>query len=422
MLLAVRPSADGKTNTVRYQVTPEGVQQIFAEKPHVHRAFLANVPARMDENAFWTRFFKNELNRQSLRSKAEAGDKAAALELAEDDELFKQHMQPEEVQRENRAKIRRVDPTVNLAADGFDRWSESMTARDSSKDPGPGAHSGRVQGGIIQDINRHAAVVMDGLPADQAQQHTAEEVAQAVCLAQQAKKAADAKQGGHEGQNSDIQASWRMRAGSALDDLRPQKQEQYDSLNIQDPRRYFEQTAAGARADLESQTEEAAALDQMSTADVLKAIDPHCLQSGMDPAAAKQVLQDLHAEHTTVTIDEQGSMVGIAPVTDLAKPLQEQCRRVVLTCNELLRHFWACLPLTTQPRQDKARRLDRALQAQYDRVEAMQQGTEGTERFCIKQLLKPVDNALNASFERYEEERRVQGLRERDAMLDSKAA
>lgn len=70
---------------------------------------------------------------QSLRGKAEAGDKAAALELAEDDELFKQHMQPEEVQRENRAKIRRVDPTVNLAADGFDRWSDSMTARDTSK-------------------------------------------------------------------------------------------------------------------------------------------------------------------------------------------------------------------------------------------------------------------------------------------------
>ena len=70
---------------------------------------------------------------QSLRSKAEAGDKAAALELAEDDELFKPHLQPEELQRENRAKIRRVDPTVNLAADGFDRWSEGMTARESSK-------------------------------------------------------------------------------------------------------------------------------------------------------------------------------------------------------------------------------------------------------------------------------------------------
>ena len=80
-----------------------------------------------------------------------------------------------------------------------------------------------------------------------------------------------------------------------------------------------------------------------------------------------QVLQDLHAEQTTVTLDEQGSLVGIAPATDLAKPLQEQCRQVVLTCNELLRHFWACLPLTTQPRRDKAARLDRALQLQYDR-------------------------------------------------------
>jgi len=71
---------------------------------------------------------------QSLRARADAGDQAAALELREgDDELFRQHMQPEERERENRAKIRRVDPTVNLAADGFDRWSEGATARDHSK-------------------------------------------------------------------------------------------------------------------------------------------------------------------------------------------------------------------------------------------------------------------------------------------------
>lgn len=42
-------------------------------------------------------------------------------------------MDPDEVQRLDRAKMRRVDPTVNLAADGNDRWSETMTARDPSK-------------------------------------------------------------------------------------------------------------------------------------------------------------------------------------------------------------------------------------------------------------------------------------------------
>ncbi|DBA86886.1 TPA: hypothetical protein ACH3X2_005346 [Trebouxia sp. C0005] len=419
MLLGMRPSADGRTNTVNYQVTPEGVQQTFAERPHVHRAFLANVPAVMDEKAFWTRFFKNEINRQSLRARADAGDKAAALELREgDDELFRQHMQPEERDQENRAKIRRVDPTVNLAADGFDRWSEGATARDHSKEPGQGVHGARQQDGIIQDINRHAAVVMEGLPDAQAQQQTAEEVAQAVRVARQAKERADAGQseGLTAGISADMQAEWRTRAGSALDDLRAEKQEHYDSLNIQDPRRYFEQTStAGLGPVPVSSTSQPS--DGLSTLDVLRAINPHALRSGMDSAAATQVLQDLHAEHTTVTLDEQGSLVGIAPATDLAKPLQEQCRRVALTCNELLRHFWACLPLTTQPRRDKAARLDRALQSQYDRVVAMQQGAEGTERFCIKQLLKPVDNALNASFERYQEERRGQGFREHETLM-----
>lgn len=49
---------------VHYQLTPEAIQQIFAEKPHVHRAFLANVPAVMSEKEFWQKFFKNEISRQ----------------------------------------------------------------------------------------------------------------------------------------------------------------------------------------------------------------------------------------------------------------------------------------------------------------------------------------------------------------------
>ena len=58
---------------------------------------------------------------------------------------------------------------------------------------------------------------------------------------------------------------------------------------LQDPRRYFEQTSSDAMAGPESRTSQAANLDQMSTTDALKAINPRALQSGMDPAAAKQV-------------------------------------------------------------------------------------------------------------------------------------
>lgn len=53
------------------------------------------------------------------------------------------------------------------------------------QDPAQGLFAGRRQAGIIQDINRHAAVVMEGLPGAEDQQQSVEEVAQAVRLARQ---------------------------------------------------------------------------------------------------------------------------------------------------------------------------------------------------------------------------------------------
>lgn len=51
----------------------------------------------------------------------------------------------------------------------------------------------------------------------------------------QAASAADVgqTQGSNAAVSDDIQAEWRMRAGSALDDLKADKAEQYDELNIQ---------------------------------------------------------------------------------------------------------------------------------------------------------------------------------------------
>lgn len=45
-------------------ITPQFIQQVFAEKPHVHRAFVENVPQKLDEKEFWTRFAKHEIQIQ----------------------------------------------------------------------------------------------------------------------------------------------------------------------------------------------------------------------------------------------------------------------------------------------------------------------------------------------------------------------
>ena len=63
---------------------------------------------------------------------------------------------------------------------------------------------------------------------------------------------------------------------------------------VQDPRRYFEQTSTRQPAPLQPAGAESAGLGQLSTVDVLKLIDPRALQSGMDPASARQVMLEDH--------------------------------------------------------------------------------------------------------------------------------
>ena len=47
------------------KLTAAMVHQIFAEKPHVQRAFQANVPTRiMTHNQFWAKYLRHQLLQQ----------------------------------------------------------------------------------------------------------------------------------------------------------------------------------------------------------------------------------------------------------------------------------------------------------------------------------------------------------------------
>ncbi|KAK9269243.1 hypothetical protein L1049_001013 [Liquidambar formosana] len=60
MISDIKPSTDGRTNRITFNLTPEIIHQIFAEKPAVHQAFLNFVPGKMTEKDFWTKYFRAE--------------------------------------------------------------------------------------------------------------------------------------------------------------------------------------------------------------------------------------------------------------------------------------------------------------------------------------------------------------------------
>lgn len=258
----------------------------------------------------------------------------------------------QEAQRAKQA-VGRVDPTVNLAADAGERFTAGSgygSLHDAASDPA--AATRRVNLDLIaRDINRHAAVVLEGV-ADGLGDAVASSAGGdyqytgpiAAALAAQQKQAAAAAVGGSAGLESSRDADvsptrlreWQQRAASALEDLSlDDRASQYAPLNIQDPRAYFDSGAAAAgdaagggkpgNTQQQQQQQQAAsppfaaagagalqaALDAI---DALSLPDPPC-----DPGAAAQVLLELSQGQDEGLVDEFGPVAATAlqyPPTD----------------------------------------------------------------------------------------------------------
>ncbi|KAK2634281.1 hypothetical protein Ddye_029073 [Dipteronia dyeriana] len=130
----------------------------------------------MTEMEFWTKYCRAEyLNRTKNVHAASAGaaeDEELALFLKEDDILA----------TEVRKKIRRVDPTLDMEADEGDDYShlpDYGIFRDGSKELNQSQHD-IYRRTLLQDLNRHAAVVLEGRTVDVEMEDNTRAVAEAL--------------------------------------------------------------------------------------------------------------------------------------------------------------------------------------------------------------------------------------------------
>ncbi|CAN4117826.1 unnamed protein product [Withania somnifera] len=121
---SVKPLSDGQTNRVTFNLTPEVIHQIFAEKPAVRQAYLNFVPGKMSEEEFWTKYSRAEYLHSTKNIVA------AAAEAAADEELAVFLKQDDMLASESRKKIRRVDPTLDMEADEGDDYMHLPDPRD----------------------------------------------------------------------------------------------------------------------------------------------------------------------------------------------------------------------------------------------------------------------------------------------------
>ncbi|KAL5220995.1 hypothetical protein ABZP36_025708 [Zizania latifolia] len=344
MLADVRPSADGRTNKVTFSLTTEIIHQIFAEKPAVHRAFLDFVPKKMSEKDFWTKYFRAEY---LVRTKNTV---AAAAEAAEDEELAIFLKNDDILAKEARLKIKRVDPTLDMEADAGDDYIHLPghgIIHDGSKETND-TDSDFARRTLSQDLNRHAAVVLEGRSSDVELTNT-NTVAEALA---KSKKELPSSSASDDSNHERLAKVARM---TEIEDLQGPRSLPYAPLCIKDPREYFDSQQANALRSLGGNNDGRRIRSSRLSAD-------DAFHYLLDQISSIKVnglsCPVVHSDVALKVLNELNEGISRSRRLNLKNPQEgllgqiPQCTRAELmdhwtAIQELLRHFWSSYPITT---------------------------------------------------------------------------
>ncbi|KAI3903705.1 hypothetical protein MKW98_032359 [Papaver atlanticum] len=359
MLANVRPLTDDRKN------------KIFTEKPAVHQAFLKFVPSKMTEMDFWTKYGRAEFLHKTKM----------LLRL--------------------RLKLR-VDPTLDMEADEGDDYihlPDNGIFRDGCKET------------LAQDLNRHAAVVLEGRTLDMDLGDT-RTVAEALAKSKKSDLAAQISD--EKANHNRLERASRM---VVIEDLHTPHNLPFAPLLIKDPREYFDSqqvnvlkslgdTAVGTKTiNCNLNTEQAYGFLRNSISEI-KVTGLH--DPIIDPEVASTVLigsQQLSSTKYNLGKNPQESIL------DVPKKTEEELLHYWISIQELLKHFWSSYPITTTYLNSKVSRLKDAMANIYPKQQRIKESEQSCFRHQVSLLVQPMVQALDAAFSHYDADLQKRSMR-----------
>lgn len=146
---------------LKLSITPELIRDLFEQFPVVARAYEENVPSKLDEGAFWTRYFQSKLYHR-LRTSARS---AASEHIVQDDPIFDQYLTEEDNQLEPRKRFNPHDRLLDLQA-----TEEDHGETGNEKDWTMRAGAERRTLPLMRRFNDHSQSLLDSALGDQEEQ------------------------------------------------------------------------------------------------------------------------------------------------------------------------------------------------------------------------------------------------------------
>ncbi|KAJ9568053.1 hypothetical protein OSB04_004019 [Centaurea solstitialis] len=392
MIFNVKPSSDGQSNRVTFNLTPEMIHQIFAEKPAVRQAYLNFVPNKMTEKDFWTKYWRA----QYLHSTKNIV--AAAAEAAEDEELAVFLKQDAILASETRQKIRKVDPTLDMEADEGDDYTHIPghgLAIETTKDEMEAQYE-PYKRSFLQDINRHAAVVLEGRTVDVETGDT-RSVAEALASSKRIELAKEASDGNVHQERLD-----RITRMAEIEDLQAPRDPPVAPLCIKDPRDYFDsqQVQLGGTRQVKS---------RLSTSEAygsLRVYISEIRNIGLSDPIVKPEVAIKVFNVLTQNISSSKYQLGKNPHESILDTLPSVTKEELLlhwtSIQELLKHFWSSYPITTSYLYAKVSRLKDAMSQIYPKLQEIKESVQSDSRHQVSLLVQPMLQALDAAFAHYD--------------------
>lgn len=320
-LSQIKPQADG-CNGLKYNLTPDIIESIFKTYPAVKKKHVDNVPTKMTEQEFWTKFFQSHyFHRDRVHAQ---GTKDIFTECArDDDKCIRKQLQTGV--NESVADITRFDD--NTLGDGFGGNIESVLSATSQN---------IVHLNIIKRFNQHSIMVME--TADAPSEHSNGDLP--LPNAPEVPPANSRK---------------RLYDKTVYEDLEEPGAKKPTQMNLSRVDRYL--TGPTPAASQDYLTSEELRYSRANLQAELKSWAESRNPPELSSSAAVSVLGDLSPGGAMMVANRQDALAEQCPMN-----VQADLRQLYASLCELIRHFWAAFPPTTPQLQEKARKMYETLQ------------------------------------------------------------
>lgn len=381
----IKPQADG-ANGLKYNLTPDIIQSIFKTYPAVKKKHMENVPMKISEQEFWTKFFQSHyFHRDRVHGH---GLKDIFTDCAkEDDKSIKEQLK------------RGVNDTVaNISAFSDNTIDENYGAGEATvKNAANIVHQS-----IIKRFNQHSIMVMRAAETPQAPSATPtapNPTGTNKTSAVNGTPALPMTANGSSAKSAVIPdpAVTRKRLREKLDyeDLEAPAPKKTAALNLAKVERYLNGPTPAQPSEFLTQ-EQIAHSRQVILSMVHDWESSNCTQT----------LSQSQAVGALVDLSPGGSLMQSGRRNDLAdqcpQSVQIELRQLYTSLCELARHFWACFPPTTPQLQEKAAKMYETLN-KFQQVKLRPFENELARNYTSisGQLTSHINQMLESAFRKY---------------------